>query len=70
MEYRNSQEDNDGHFYRGTLKNGQILETESSIVILGDVYPGSAIVSTKDIVVLGGLFEKHMPEGTAAKGIL
>ena len=65
LEYRNSQEDNDGHFYRGTLKNGQILETESSIVILGDIYPGSAIVSTKDIVVLGGLFGKAYAGGMA-----
>ena len=46
----------EGQFYRGTLKNGQVLETESSIVILGDVYPGSAIISAKDIIVLGGLF--------------
>lgn len=46
----------EGQFYRGTLKNGQILETESSIVILGDVYPGSAIISARDIIILGGLF--------------
>lgn len=46
----------EGQFYRGTLKNGQILETESSIVILGDVYPGSAIISARDIIVLGGLY--------------
>lgn len=46
----------EGQFYKGTLKNGQVLETESSIVILGDVYPGSAIISAKDIIVLGGLY--------------
>lgn len=46
----------EGQFYKGTLKNGQVLETESSIVILGDVYPGSAIISARDIIVLGGLF--------------
>ena len=46
----------EGQFYRGTLKNGQILETESSIVILGDVYPGSAIISARDIIILGVLF--------------
>lgn len=46
----------EGQFYRGTLKNGQMLETEASIVILGDVYPGSAIVSAKNIIVLGGLY--------------
>lgn len=46
----------EGHFYKGTLKNGQVLEVESGIVILGDVYPGSAIISAKDIIVLGGLY--------------
>ena len=46
----------DGQFYKGTLKNNQILETERSIVVLGDVYPGSTIVSSKDIVILGGLY--------------
>ena len=68
LEYRNSEEDNDGHFYRGTLKDGQILETESSIVVLGDVYPGSAIISTKDIVILGGLFGKAYAGGNGSEG--
>ncbi len=45
----------DGQFYRGNLTNGQILETEGSIVILGDVSAGSSVISTKDIVVLGSL---------------
>ncbi|MCI8614424.1 septum site-determining protein MinC [Parablautia intestinalis] len=47
-----------GQFYRGTLKNGQVLETESSIVVLGDVYPGATIISTGDIIILGGLYGK------------
>lgn len=46
----------DGQFYRGSLKNGQVIETESSIVILGDVYPGSAVISSGNIIVLGGLY--------------
>lgn len=45
-----------GRFYKGTLKNGQILETETTIIVLGDIYPGSAIISSKDIIILGGLF--------------
>lgn len=45
-----------GQFYRGTLKNNQILETEKSIVILGDVYPGCTVISAKDIIILGGLY--------------
>lgn len=45
----------DGQFYRGSLKDGQILETEGSIVILGSVEEGCSIISTKDIIVLGRL---------------
>ena len=48
--------DNFGHFYRGTLKNNQKIDIESSIVILGDVYPGSIVSATKDIIILGGLY--------------
>lgn len=48
--------DNYGHFYRGTLKNNQKIEMESSIVILGDVYPGCVVSASKDIIILGGLY--------------
>ena len=48
--------DNFGRFYRGTLKNGQRIETESSMVILGDVYPGCSVTATKDIIIIGGLY--------------
>lgn len=44
-----------GQFYKGTLRSGQVLECETSIVILGDVNPGAKIVSRGNIVVLGGL---------------
>ncbi|MCI5585325.1 MAG: septum site-determining protein MinC [Lachnospiraceae bacterium] len=47
---------NFGRFYKGTLKNGQKIEAESSMVILGDVYPGCAVTSTKDIIIIGGLY--------------
>ncbi len=46
----------EGQFYRGSLKNKEVLETENSIVILGDVYPGCAVISSKNIIVLGGLY--------------
>lgn len=55
-------EKEDGGFYRGTLRAGQILETEYSIVILGDVNPGANVVSKGNIVVLGSL------RGTAYAG--
>ena len=48
--------ESEGQFYKGTLKNHQVLETESSIVVLGDVYPGSTIISTRNIIILGGLY--------------
>lgn len=46
----------DGQFMRGSLKNREVLETENSIIILGDVYPGSAVISAKNIIILGGLY--------------
>lgn len=59
--------ENSGQFYRGTLKNHQVLETESSIVVLGDVYPGSTIISTRDIIVLGGLYGEAYAGGNGDK---
>lgn len=57
-----------GQFYKGTLKNGEVLETEYSIVILGDVYPGSAIISARDIIVLGGLYGEAYAGGNGCDG--
>lgn len=58
----------EGQFYKGTLKNGQVLETEASIVVLGDVYPGSAIISARDIIVLGGLYGEAYAGGNGSDG--
>ena len=58
--------DNYGHFYRGTLKNNQKIDIEdSSIIILGDVYPGCVVSSSKDIIILGALYgEAHAGIGS------
>lgn len=46
--------------YRGTVKNNDILEMDDSVIILGDVNPGSIVRSGKSIIVLGGLYgEAH-----------
>ena len=45
-----------GQFYKGTLKNREVIETENSIVVLGDVYPGSAVFSAGNVIILGGLY--------------
>lgn len=44
-----------GQFYRGTLRSGQKIEVDGSIVILGDINPGAQIVAGGNVVVLGCL---------------
>lgn len=47
------QDREDGQFYRGTLRSGQVLETEKSVVVIGDVNPGAQVISKGNIVILG-----------------
>ena len=42
-------------FHRGSLRSGQRLETEGSLVILGDVNSGAEVIASENIVVLGAL---------------
>jgi septum site-determining protein MinC len=42
-------------FHRGSLRSGQRLEDEGSVVILGDVNSGAEIIAADNIVVLGTL---------------
>lgn len=44
-----------GHFYKGTLRSGQQIESETSMVILGDVNPGAKVIAKGNIVILGSL---------------
>ena len=44
-----------GQFYKGTLRSGQVLEAESSIVVLGDVNPGAKQISKVNVIVLRAL---------------
>ena len=46
---------NSGQFFKGNLRSGQVMEFETSIVILGDVNVGAQVVSTGNVVVLGKL---------------
>lgn len=50
-------------FYRGDLVGKTVLETEQSVIILGNVKKGSSVVSKKDIIILGTL------EGSAYAGV-
>lgn len=60
--------DNIGKFYRGTLNKNNHLETDSSIVILGDVYPGSSVTATRDIIILGGLYGEAYAGASGEEG--
>jgi len=53
--YYDSVSGREGEFYRGTLRSGQVLESVSSVVIVGDVNPGAKIISQGNIIVLGAL---------------
>ena len=60
---RQKEKANVGRFYKGTLRSGQILESEGSVVILGDVNPGARVIAVGNVIVLGAL------KGTAYAGI-
>lgn len=42
-------------FHRGSLRSGQKIEEDRSIVILGDVNSGAEVIASDNIVVLGSL---------------
>lgn len=54
QQYRN-ENSGTGDFYRGTLRSGQVIESETSVTIIGDVNPGAKIISKGNIVILGSL---------------
>jgi len=42
-------------FYKGTLRSGQILESDGSVIVLGDINPGGKIVAKGNVIILGSL---------------
>lgn len=42
-------------FHKGSLRNGQKIEFDGSVVVIGDVNPGAEIKATGNIIVLGQL---------------
>ncbi|MCI9282642.1 MAG: septum site-determining protein MinC [Lachnospiraceae bacterium] len=52
-----------GQFYRGDLHRGESLDSEASIVIIGDVLHGARVTARGNIIILGTL------KGTAHAGI-
>ena len=43
-------------FYKGSLRDNDVIEMEDSIIVMGDVNPGCVVASGKNIIVLGGLY--------------
>ena len=42
-------------FHRGSLRSGQKMESEGSLVIIGDVNSGAEVIASDNIIVLGAL---------------
>ena len=58
----------EGQFFKGSLKNKEVLETDNSIIVLGDVYPGSAVISARNVIILGGLYGEAYAGGNGEDG--
>ena len=52
-----------GQFYRGTLRRGDCLESEASIIIIGDVEHGARVTAKGNVIILGDL------KGTVTAGV-
>lgn len=42
-------------FHKGSLRNGQKIEFDGSVVVIGDVNPGAELKATGNIIILGQL---------------
>lgn len=56
MEKASLREDaNAGQFFKGNLRSGQVLDVETSIIVIGDVKAGAKVVSKGNVIILGSL---------------
>lgn len=46
---------NTGQFFKGSLRSGQVLDVETSIIIIGDVKAGARVISKGNVIILGSL---------------
>ncbi len=46
---------NTGQFFKGNLRSGQVLDVETSIIIIGDVKAGARVISKGNVIILGAL---------------
>lgn len=55
IEKQEKEDHSEGMFYKGTLRSGQSITSDSSVVVLGDVNPGATVSAAGNVVVLGAL---------------
>lgn len=53
--YKKDVEKSETTFHRGSLRSGQRIEVEGSIVVIGDVNAGAEVIAGDNIVVVGTL---------------
>ncbi len=49
-------------FYKGPIRASEVIESDTDLIILGDVNPGAEVISSGNIIILGTLY------GTARAG--
>jgi len=57
----------DGQFYKGTLRGRQVLESEQSIVIIGDIEEGATVASKGNVIVTGTIYGTVIAGATGRK---
>ena len=63
LEYKSEmQKDTSVQVVKGTVKDGAVIDVPGSVLILGDVYPGTTVMAGGDVFVLGGLFGQVLAE--------
>ena len=60
----------DGQFYKGTLRGRQILESEQSIVIIGDIEEGATVASKGNVVVTGTIYGTVIAGASGRKDVI
>lgn len=53
--YKKDVETSETLFHKGSLRSGQKLEVEGSVVIIGDVNSGAEVIAADNIIVIGKL---------------